>query len=867
MTVDTHRPMADADAAFARFCREHDVTALAEVFDATAPRLILVAVHLAGDEAEDLLQTTFLEAIRNADRFEPGRPVMPWLLAILTRRAANVWRTRLRARRGDVDVATLRDRSPGPGERAASRELEAELAHALEHLDEPYREVLVLRVAHGMLPIEIARVVDRPVGTVYAQLHRGAARLRRVLPKGLAVALAGLLGAGDATAAVRARVLAAAKGSGVPAVGLVFGGVAMKKLIAGGIVAAALLGLGVIARPWSRSGPAAPDGGSVPAHVAATESPPDAGTHAPETLDREAVPTGSGPAAVAPDEIAFVGRTIDATTGAPLAGVSVHVKGFPSVLGRTLPADWTPPCDVESAGDGSFRIVCRTRPEVWLEVYFEADGRVPRFASSEQLRPGITVEVGDVPMVRGTRISMRCVDDDGTPVRGFEFNLEEPAHRKHPGKSETAWWGRGSSSLVSDADGRAGPVTLYPGRWSLSVFPTTSYRLVGRPELDVPCANPPDEIVIRLTTPDPDRCVAGHVVDERGQPVEGVAVMADQPNPPGHHPCLTQAGGAFVAGPYDAKRGPVTIRGLGPESFLTAREFRVIAPTEPVPVGARDVHVVVRRLPRGSLRVEVVDAATHEPVERFRAAAVPVVDHDYAKFRGTILLKRDDGLTGIALDDATQHDRGVESWDELRPGHYLVFVEPEDSALARAFGEPVDVAPGIEASLEIALPRWRRVQVRLRDRQGTPVDGATVELARAVGCTPAVSWFRFAIPLHPDAFDRGVSGTFLHGITDSATTDRDGLAWLRAAPELGEAALRVTGLYAHDDLPPPAGAPAGSSRRAGDVRRRRRPRGGDRRHRSTGGDRPRVRQGPGIGLTVRGRGRTPPCRDADRRAS
>lgn len=58
-----------------------------------------MAIHLVGNatDAEDLVQTTFLEAIRGAQRFTPGRPVMPWLASILAHRAANHRRSRSRA--------------------------------------------------------------------------------------------------------------------------------------------------------------------------------------------------------------------------------------------------------------------------------------------------------------------------------------------------------------------------------------------------------------------------------------------------------------------------------------------------------------------------------------------------------------------------------------------------------------------------------------------------------------------------------------------------------------------------------------------------------------------------------------------------
>ena len=59
------------DEDFRAFVEEGDVEALARYFDVAAPRLLLIAAHLApsGVEAEDLVQQTFYEAL--ASRYEP----------------------------------------------------------------------------------------------------------------------------------------------------------------------------------------------------------------------------------------------------------------------------------------------------------------------------------------------------------------------------------------------------------------------------------------------------------------------------------------------------------------------------------------------------------------------------------------------------------------------------------------------------------------------------------------------------------------------------------------------------------------------------------------------------------------------------
>src|SRR5437867_1231021 len=127
---------------FARFRREHDLEALAEVFDRTAPRLLEVARHLSRGrgEAEDLVQATFLAAIESRERFETGRELVPWLLGILSNFAQ---RTRERRRGvGEPDAQLADPGSHDPAARAAEVEFRAALEGALGRVPATYREVL-----------------------------------------------------------------------------------------------------------------------------------------------------------------------------------------------------------------------------------------------------------------------------------------------------------------------------------------------------------------------------------------------------------------------------------------------------------------------------------------------------------------------------------------------------------------------------------------------------------------------------------------------------------------------------------------------------------------------------------------------------
>ncbi|MEQ1894911.1 MAG: sigma-70 family RNA polymerase sigma factor, partial [Planctomycetota bacterium] len=200
-------PHNEIDRAFAHFRQNSSPRELAAVYDALAPELLRLALHLTGraSDAEDVLQATFVTAIERAASYDPARRVLPWMTGILANEARE-----LRRRRGlPPDPERLEQRTqPSPDATAEARELDESLLRALERVPEAFRAVLRLAFLHGLSTSEIAAALDRPDGTVRSQLAPGTEHLRRLLPLGLA----GLAGActtrAASLAAIRARVLA-----------------------------------------------------------------------------------------------------------------------------------------------------------------------------------------------------------------------------------------------------------------------------------------------------------------------------------------------------------------------------------------------------------------------------------------------------------------------------------------------------------------------------------------------------------------------------------------------------------------------------------------------------------------------------------
>jgi RNA polymerase sigma-70 factor, ECF subfamily len=143
-----------------------------------------------GDAARDLVQDTYLKAIRGRDRFEPGTNLKAWLYTILH----NTWRNRRRdAARARVsfDSATV-DAVVEAGrgsvvdastpESALLQSLhDADIKAAVDALPDAFRAAVWLRDVEDLSYQEIAAALDVPIGTVMSRISRGRKLLHAAL--------------------------------------------------------------------------------------------------------------------------------------------------------------------------------------------------------------------------------------------------------------------------------------------------------------------------------------------------------------------------------------------------------------------------------------------------------------------------------------------------------------------------------------------------------------------------------------------------------------------------------------------------------------------------------------------------------------
>lgn len=139
-------------------------------------------------EAEDLVQETYLRAMRAFGRLMPDSNLKSWLFAIMR----NAWLNQLRrARSGprfveldaeENDRAEWLDHLANDPHETYLRKLEREeVRAAIENLSSSHREIIVLRDIEGFSYQQIASILGCPAGTVMSRLGRAREKLRHLL--------------------------------------------------------------------------------------------------------------------------------------------------------------------------------------------------------------------------------------------------------------------------------------------------------------------------------------------------------------------------------------------------------------------------------------------------------------------------------------------------------------------------------------------------------------------------------------------------------------------------------------------------------------------------------------------------------------
>jgi RNA polymerase sigma factor (sigma-70 family) len=140
------------------------------------------------DKAEDLVQETYLKALRGFPSFQPGTNFRAWMFQILKNTFLNSCSDTKRANTVPLDseevLAHLATISNNAESMLVNRSRSELLRHGIEQLPVVFREVILLRDVEDASYREISQMLSIPIGTVMSRLARARKAVRELLSRG-----------------------------------------------------------------------------------------------------------------------------------------------------------------------------------------------------------------------------------------------------------------------------------------------------------------------------------------------------------------------------------------------------------------------------------------------------------------------------------------------------------------------------------------------------------------------------------------------------------------------------------------------------------------------------------------------------------
>jgi RNA polymerase sigma-70 factor (ECF subfamily) len=172
--------LVDVDRWMERY-QQADPEAPAALISSLSPGLLRFfrSQVASREQADDLLQETWMRIHRVRHTYRPGEPVLPWIYAIARRVRIDGYRRTRRIIAHEVAMETLPE---PPAEE--QRDMLPSFDTLVGALPDAQREVLTMLKVGGLSLQEVACATSSSVGAVKQKAHRAYERLRQLLQAG-----------------------------------------------------------------------------------------------------------------------------------------------------------------------------------------------------------------------------------------------------------------------------------------------------------------------------------------------------------------------------------------------------------------------------------------------------------------------------------------------------------------------------------------------------------------------------------------------------------------------------------------------------------------------------------------------------------
>lgn len=172
-----------------------DVEAFEYLVNKYQKKVFNIALRMMGnyDDAGELAQEAFIKIFKSIKSFKEESTLSTWIYRIATNVCLDEMRKRkkrwilsldeeIQAEDGEIQ-RQVEDHAPTPDIIAEINDTKSVINKAIEKLPEDYRTVIVLRDLQGFSYEEIAKIIDKPDGTVKSRINRARKELKEILLK------------------------------------------------------------------------------------------------------------------------------------------------------------------------------------------------------------------------------------------------------------------------------------------------------------------------------------------------------------------------------------------------------------------------------------------------------------------------------------------------------------------------------------------------------------------------------------------------------------------------------------------------------------------------------------------------------------
>lgn len=172
----------EPDGELVREAARGDDHAIAELVRRTQPAVWRwCRAHGSGDDTDDLVQETYMRALKSLHAYRGEAPFVVWLLSVARRVCADHVRRRMRQRRLMERLVARNDRGDADAQDSLG------LFDLLGRLDPDRRDAFVLTQLVGLPYEDAATVMDCPVGTIRSRVARARGDLHAMVRRAEAV--------------------------------------------------------------------------------------------------------------------------------------------------------------------------------------------------------------------------------------------------------------------------------------------------------------------------------------------------------------------------------------------------------------------------------------------------------------------------------------------------------------------------------------------------------------------------------------------------------------------------------------------------------------------------------------------------------